>query len=572
MISNNIIVDSTENQLNSNSNNIFILNLLDQVLKIWSNDSWISRTPFASQLHYSSCLIIILSIVSPEMFQCRPLIEQNLMNGIQSRLDHSDTQIRLIATCIAETLNQFHPNSDLDKRLDFSLDSSNEIVCHLRICYSYIGSFLFDEFEFMNPITVKRNASVTCDDVNFFKTESIELTNDDDYDDDVDDLKPISCLLKEELDPPKNAKVPLPRFLADFLKVLRSNDDPEIVENVLNRLSNIFKTSSKLSRQLHATSAFNTVLNLLDKFEISNFDPTRLSIMKELLIDQIKEISPEIINGLFQSNKLVLNQKMELMIVICGAAHEIFRPKHLNSSSEDDLFKSPNLLLNYFERSFFISENSGNLKLSSNSKSKNSLIDEFMEHLCVPFLIHAIRSFEHFKRNHLMFLEKFLWLQGIILNFSRNYLSYDRVVERYLDFVHLVLDINNSNNCGNDNYSNNNYINDQNVKYNIKTDTNNNSFLHQIPVQKALLIGLSVVLTSWPATFPVLQFYPRLQEIYTFLNEIVAVGPGFQEDQQLQALGTSVALALQDLTDHQKMLKESAEQMEFDLKSIKLSL
>jgi hypothetical protein len=96
----------------------------------------------------------------------------------------------------------------------------------------------------------------------------------------------------------------------------------------------------------------------------------------------------------------------------------------------------------------------------------------------------------------------------------------------------------------------------------------------KIPIQKALLIGTSVVLTAWPVKLPVVQYYQRLQEIYTFLDD-VANGPGFNDDIQLQSLGTSVALALQDLTNPQKLIQESAEQVKlqssFDIKSIKIT-
>ena len=193
-----------------------------------------------------------------------------------------------------------------------------------------------------------------------------------------------------------------------------------------------------------------------------------------------------------------------------------------------------------FEKTFLLSETTQNK--NKTTKEKTNLINEFLENLCLPLFIQSIRNFEHFKRNHVMFLEKFLWLQAIILNFSQNYLPFDNLVERYLDFVHLTL--------------------------NASKDSS--KVIEQIPIQKALLLGTSVVLSSWPAKLSVIQFYQRLQEIYSFLDE-VANGPGFQEDEQLQTLGTSVALALQDLTDPQKLLKESAEQMTLDLKSVKIT-
>jgi len=139
-----------------------------------------------------------------------------------------------------------------------------------------------------------------------------------------------------------------------------------------------------------------------------------------------------------------------------------------------------------------------------------------------------------------MFLEKFLWLQTIVLNFSKNYLQFDNLIEKYLDFIHLTL------------------------------NSTSTDLLLQIPIQKALLLGTSVVLSSWPPHFPVIQYYQRFQEIYSFLNE-VANGPGFQEDEQLKSLGTSVALALQDLTEPQKLLQESAQQLSLDIKTVKIT-
>lgn len=467
--------------------NRFLVNLLSELLRIWSNDSWTLRTPFNSQLHYSSCLMIISSLISPDLFASN--IEQSLMNGIQTRLDHSDSQIRLIAACVAEILNQMHPESE--NKLDFDLDPKNEIVSHLKECQK-LTRILQDE---------SSAAPIAPDAADTISLNIASSYCSDDSSDDDDDLKPISSLLKEE--EPKNSKTPIPHFLPDCLKLLRSNEDAEVVEKVLQKLEDTFATSSSLSRQIHAISTFNTLLTLNDNFDIKNFDSLRHKTMETLLIDQIKIVGPELIDSIFKSNKLVLGQKMELLTLISSSTQQ----KHFRLNSQ---------------------------------KSKGI---DFLENLCLPLLSQSVRHFHHFKRNHVMFLEKFMWLQAIILNFSQNYLQFDILVEKYLDLIHLTL--------------------------NTAQDPSSN-LLVQIPIQKALLIGTSVVLSSWPSRFPVLQYYQRFQEIYTFLNE-VANGPGFQEDEQLKSLGTSVALALQNLTDPQKLLQESTEQLSLDIKSVKIT-
>lgn len=467
------------------TSNDFLVNLLEKILKIWSNDSWIIRTPFNSQLHYSSCLMSILSLVSPDLFTSEQ--ELSLMNGVQSRLDHSDAQVRLMAACVAETLNQFHPEAE--NKLDFGLDPKDEIVVHLKECKKFTGAFLFQE---STGIIVRENAATEPEPI-----PSDKLTEESE---DEDDLKPISSLLKEDLtSPPKNAKSPLPRFLPDCLRILRSNEDAELVEKILQKLPESFAASSKLSRQMNAASAFNTLLTISDQFELNNFDQLRHGSLEIVFLDQIKIVAPEIIENLFKSNKLVLAQKMELLTLI-------------SSSS------------------------SSTAAAAQNTKTKK----DFLEFLCFPLLASSVRNFHHFQRSHVMFLEKFLWLQGILLNYSKNSLSYERIVEKYFDLVHLTL----------------------------KTTTN---LIEQIPVQKALLIGISIVLSDWPVGLPVIHLYPRLQEIYAFMDEIVVNGPGFQADQQLQSLGTSVALALQDLTDPNKLLQESSEHLAFDMKSIKIT-
>ena len=500
--------------------NRFLSSLMKLVLKTWSNDSWIFRTPFNSQLHYSSCLMIISSLISSDLFKSDD-IEESLMNGVQTRLDHSDAQIRLLGTCVAEILNQMHPESE--SKLDFGLDPKNEIVLHLKDCQKQCGVYLFGNSGvkgLVEDTDINGNIYTVNDNVIY---TAIDTATDTDTD---DDLKPISSLLKEE--EAKNSKTPIPRFLPDCLKLLRANEDAELVEKVLIKFEDTFKSSSRLSRQIHCVSAFNTLLNLTDHFELKDFDELRQNTMKTVLIDQIKIVGPELIDSIFKSNKLVLNQKMEIFSLICSTTQQIF------------VSKSPKNL--EFEKTFLISETTQNKNKNKTTKEKTNLINEFLENLCLPLFIQSIRNFEHFKRNHVMFLEKFLWLQAIILNFSQNYLPFDNLVERYLDFVHLTL--------------------------NASKDSS--KVIEQIPIQKALLLGTSVVLSSWPAKLSVIQFYQRLQEIYSFLDE-VANGPGFQEDEQLQTLGTSVALALQDLTDPQKLLKESAEQMTLDLKSVKIT-
>lgn len=512
----------------SDSKNNLVPLILVEILKIWSNDSWIFRTPFTFQLHYCSCLMILLGLIPVEMFTRD--MEDSLMNGIQGRLDHSDSQIRLMACCVAESLNRIHPNSE--NPLDFGLDAKNEIVSHLRQCHGSeskpMDKPLVDctlEEAFANPIP---NNTI----------------------DDPDDLKPISSLLKENL-VPKNSKSPIPRFLPDCLKVLRSNEDCEVIKVVLNQFSDIFFASSRLSRQLNAASTFNTLLTLQDHFEIKDFDILRKCSMQNVLIDQIKVVGPEIITGMFQSNKLVLGQKMELLSLICSSTQEVFsnnRIVRVSSVSANSPYSANSIAsaLDHFEQTFALSED----YKPTNSKQQ-SLINDFLETLCFPLLVQSIKNFHLFKRNHVMFLEKFLWLQAIILNFSQNFLSYDRLAGKFLDFIHLTINLN--------------------ADCETKTISGASTrLIEQVPIQKAILIGTSVVLSAWPASLSIIDHFPRLQEIYGFLDEI-ADGPGFKEDSQLQALGTSVALALQDLTDPQKMLKESAEQMTLDFNSIKIT-
>ena len=397
------------------------------------------------------------------------------------------------------------------------MDGKNEIVAHFIECKYYTGSFMFQESvaivykkfdcEFIPELIINNDTIVESD-------SEVE-----------DDLKPISSLLREDSVPPKNSKTPLPRFLPDCLRVLRSNEDAELVEKVLQRLPTTFASASRLSRQMNAASAFNTLLTISDQFEPKDFDQFRHNSLQCVFLDQIKIVSPEIIENLFKSNKLVLGQKMELLTLISSTAQTIF-----SSKGKEDSQKS-------LEAAFMESEKASKLN------HKSLVINDFLDNFCFPFMANAVRSFHLFERSHVMFLEKFLWLQGIILNYSQNSLSYDRIVEKYFDLIRLALS--------------------------CKVDQH--KLVEQVPIQKALLIGISVVLTAWPAALPVIQFYPRLQEIYAFLDEIVVSGPGFQEDKQLQALGTSVALALQDLTDSKKLLQESADQLAFDMKSVKIT-
>lgn len=521
--------------------NSFLINILTEVFKIWSNDSWTFRTPFNSQLHFSSCIMIISSLVSPDLFTTTAYLEESLMNGVQTRLDHSDPQIRLMGCCVAEILNLMHPESE--SKLDFEIDPNNEIVTHLKDCQKLTRhvAFGYPQYTcmFIEETTTNTATTATTDTDTAFASESVisDTLNTEQFDFDSDDLKPISSLLKEE--EPKNSKTPIPRFLSDCLKLLRSNEDAESVEKVLYKLDDTFKTSSRLSRQIHSVSAFNTLLTLNDHFEIKNFDSLRHRTMEIILIDQIKSVGPDLIDSIFKSNKLVLGQKMELLSIICSSTQKVFNPKIKEQIENQNL--------NQFEKTFLVSENSDSDKSKEKEKAKN--ISEYLDCLCLPLLTQSIRHFQHFKRNHVMFLEKFLWLQAIILNFSKNYLQFDFLVEKYLDLIHLTL---------------------QSSSNSLTISGASTNLVEQIPIQKALLLGTSVVLTSWPARFPVIQYYQRLQEIYTFLDEVVN-GPGFKEDEQLQSLGTSVALALQDLTDPQKLIQESAEQLSFDLKTVKIT-
>lgn len=514
--------------ISSNHQNVnnLISNLSIKILRTWSNDSWLFRNSFSVQLHYSSCLVIVLSLLSPAQFSKE--MEELLMNGVQSRLDHSDYQVRLLGTLIAEKLNNFQ--LETEAKLDFGLDSENEIVNHLAEMSDLIASILFPYPQ------VRRNMK------EFVETEKIaenivDLDFSHDYSD--DDLEPISSLLKENLDPPKNSKKQLPKFLPECIKLLRENEDAEIVSSILKTLPEIYKSSSGLARQLHSVPAFNALLNMSDHYETKDFDQLRMISMRNILIDQVESVSPALITEMFHSNKLVLSQKLELMQVICSSAQQIFR----GSTANHDRFVS-NSALDYYEKSFLISES----KASKFDKHKMRSINSFIDNLFYPLLARSIRHFQQLQHNHAMYLETFLWLQAILLNYSQNYSNYDRLVDKYFDLVHLCL-----------NSPSLSTISGASVK-----------LIDQIPIQKALLLGLSVVLTSWPASMSVLQYYPKMKEIYGFLEEVSA-GPGFSGDGRLQALGSSVALALKDLTDHQRILQENSDRLSFDMKELKVS-
>jgi hypothetical protein len=491
--------------------------LLDGLLvRIWSKDSWILRESFNSQLHYSSCLMCLLSLTSPDTF-CSEA-EDALMNGVQSRLEHSDPQIRLIGTCVAETLNSLRPLGN-DSVLDFALDPNNEIVKHLRDCFRMSGKVLSGN----NATPRKFPESPVKTDVPDF---TVKPQNYPSSDEDLDDLQPISTLLNAEKDalPPKNAKVKLPRFLADSLKLLRANEDAEMVQLVLARIAQTFTESSKLTRQLHATSAFQALLSLANHFDIANFDRFRIDSLQEILIDQIESVGPEAVNGLFASNKFVLEQKMDILVLISTSAHRLCSPTPINHIKH----KQSSSALECFEEAFRAAE--GATPTKSTAK-KNS----FVESICIPLATQAIRHFSHFRGNHVSFLEKFMWLQGILLNFFQNSLKYDRFVEKYLDLVHLTL---------------------------IASEANA-SLICQAPIQKALLVGLSVALEAWPESLAIQQYFPRLQEIYQFVD-LIAVSPSFAQDPQLQALTASVACSLQELTDPQRLLQEQQEYQQLD--------
>ena len=78
---------------------------------------------------------------------------------------------------------------------------------------------------------------------------------------DDDDLKPISSLLKGRIESSQNSKTPLPRFLPDCLRVLRSNDDADLVEKVLQNLPKYSPLLPNFPVKCTPLPLFNTLPN-----------------------------------------------------------------------------------------------------------------------------------------------------------------------------------------------------------------------------------------------------------------------------------------------------------------------
>ena len=216
------------------------------------------------------------------------------------------------------------------------------------------------------------------------------------------DILPIAGLMMEGSDA-RNAKVKKAKFLEDCLKMLRSNEDPKLVEDSISRLHALYLDSSRLSRQLHAVESFKTVLSLSDKFEFANFDACRIQFLSTLVVDQIALVGPALIESIFRSNSLVLNQRMECLQTVSVAFNTIFRIGD-GLPTESCSFIPP-------------------------------CRDDFLLHLAIPLVKASLNFYSTLDNSHAMFADKFLTLNLIMLNAVQNQPSYGEFVK---NFIHLL--------------------------------------------------------------------------------------------------------------------------------------
>lgn len=459
------------------------------VLK-WANRSCTLNDSFSIQLYHSSALLVALSHTSSDSFHANGL-ESNFLAGIECRMEHVDPQIRLIGLTVGEFINHFTLSTDDDvKKLEFELDSKNEIVMYLRDCYYYSGNFGYGP----------RRQGIVGNDMRDEEHTIIEKS------------------LPAESEP-KNAKTKLPIFLSESLKVLRQNENPELVEKVMTRLGSTYDNSSRIDKQLNAVSVFTCLSTMSEKFEIQDLDSKRFEIMERVTLEHLSIISPLIVEELFNSGRLVLNQKLEYLRVISGVTQRAFSLKTKGAHQTSAISN----FLDYFESSY--------QSLEPVSKAKRT-DPELLRNLYLPLLKKGIRNFEIFNRTHAMFFDKFMWLMAIVLNVCVHQVEFSELVSRYLDLALIA----------------------------SKTE-----LMMQAPVKKATLLGLSVVLQNWPSSMPLIDNYERLNRVYEFATAI-----DFESDTDMAQLLSSVVLALQNLCNPENLIKESNERFSLDFSSIKI--
>lgn len=473
--------------------------LAGKVLEKWANKPFSSASSFAEQFYFANIMASILSFISPEMYRSSEAWESMFFDGVSNRLDHADPQIRLIGMTVAEFINSFHLDFDDEssRKLDFDLDSQNEIVQYIRTSHKYADDIMMKVLEIGPLPQTVSNASEA------FAAKSPST---------------VPVISENE---PKNSKFKTPIFLSDCLKVLRTNDDPDVINTVLTRLGSTYTSSSHLDKEMNSVSLFKTLSAMSDKFDIADFDAKRLDMMETLSVKHISLLAPHIVADLFGMNQLVLNQKMEYLQVICGATRQVF-----SSKLKSNPIVQASGFLKHFEKSF------QNLELSRpKSSSCRSKEAEFLQHLFIPLLKRSIRSFDTFTKSHVMFLDKFLWLTAILLSVSRNQLLYPELVDKYIDLVLIA------SKC---------------------------EHLLQAPVKSATILGLAISLENWPVSMKVLDNYDRLRRIYDFINTLEIT------DAEQGQLLASVALSLENICNPNSILKETSEQMSLDFKAIRI--
>lgn len=283
------------------------------IASMWSCKMNLHRTPVHEQRQLASSLLVCLSFISREQLPFSEL--SAILDGIQRRLESSDSSLSEMAKVVAESLALCQPPTETP--LCFELTSEGS-VAELRLAFNYSQ---------MLAEAMAKTLHVPWVSLDLSRVFPLALPKDfdpqekDEFDDDqfgeplIQGVTPSTTVLPlmtitradEEA---RNAKIRRPRYLRDCLAYLCCSDDPNKLELALHELPLLLDNPSPILLAEIGPALFCSILHLNEDFNIPNFDLSRRSLLCTLLGLAPESLGTVVIEAIM-GRRCSLGQKLE---------------------------------------------------------------------------------------------------------------------------------------------------------------------------------------------------------------------------------------------------------------------
>lgn len=479
------------------------------LFEVWAVKTDLNRTPLHQQRHLSKQLLVFLSFFSYATIKTNKL-EFAILNGVQKRLNSSDSDIALLGKVVGECYALL---VDTETRLIFQVEG--DVAEDLRRGYSF--SRVLQE-----TICLQEGWPIVCGE----RLWSPERLADSSIDDHVVGepiikgkspeglsavMKPIMTMTSAD-EVPRNAKIKSPRFLRDCLAYLKTPDDPEKIELGLNYLAPLMDSASQILKEEIGAELYKSVLFMGEGFKIKDFDTIRRRVMVKLTRENVSIMAPIALEEIM-GRRTSIRQKLEILCSTMCALRSA--PQRSTPISLDPAAIKLRLLDSQI----------GFAPLAAASMPLALKNRRIIRHLVIPLLT-LVTDADHrlFKGNaNAMLLEKMIYLFAITVDAAAPLPEFRDIAQGSLAFLRPI----------------------------IKSAE---GILR--PTLKATLVAAHSLLSSWPETLPMVEYVEDIEAISHFLqvNSSVIVD---LEKEYLSLVAASMVI-IEQRSDPLRLIQEAS--------------